>query len=223
MVRPEWAASREPNSFGEPVASGSFTNSSQLQTLSFPASWAEYMRIKVLSEVNGKQFGSAAEFNILQDLEVNPLPDETVYLSDIDPASHTNGLGPYERDQSNGGPKRRDGSTLSVNDQTFAKGVGAHAPSTIVYELDGRWDRLEGHVGVDDEVEDDGSIMFRVYGDGKLLFESPRMSAENVKQLMSLDIEGITELKLKVLDLKDGSKGDHGDWLDVKLIRKGSE
>jgi hypothetical protein len=76
---------------------------------------------------------------------------------------------------------------------------------------------------MDDEVGSKGSVMFRVYGDGKLLFESPEMDGNNIKQLMDLDILGVKELKLKVLDLGDGSENDHADWVDVKLIRKGSE
>ncbi len=76
---------------------------------------------------------------------------------------------------------------------------------------------------MDDEVGSGGSVMFRVFADDKLVFESPEMNGDNIKQLMELEIKGVKELRLVLLDNGDGSKDDHGDWVDVKLVRKGSE
>jgi hypothetical protein len=76
---------------------------------------------------------------------------------------------------------------------------------------------------MDDEVGDKGSVMFRVYADGKIIFESPEQTGKSIKQLMELDIKGVKELKLVLLDLGDGSENDHGDWVDAHLIKKGSE
>ena len=58
---------------------------------------------------------------------------------------------------------------------------------------------------------------------GKVLFESPEQTGKSVKQLMELDIKGVKELRLILLDLGDGSENDHGDWVEARLIRKGSE
>ncbi len=204
---------RSRTDFGKPVYKGVFTKSTELQTSSFPAVWGEFVRIKILSEVNGGKFASAAEFNLMQDLNAPPLPDEIVYLSDIEPASAST---PYEKDRSFGK------QSITVNEQTYKKGLGVRAPSELVYKLDGSWDRLSGHVGMDDEVGSGGSIMFRVFADGKMVFESPKMTGDNIKQLMELEIKGVKELRLKLLDTGDGSKDDHGDWVDLKLVREGS-
>jgi hypothetical protein len=170
--------------------------------------------LKILSGINSNQFASAAEFEVVRDLDAAPLPDETVYLSDLDPASVQ---GELRKDRS------VTGKPITVNGQVFEKGLGVKAHSELVYKLDGSWDRFSGDVGVDSEVGNKGSVMFRVYADGKLVFESPRQSGASVKQLLDLNIDGVRELKLILLDEGDGNKNDHGDWIGVRLIRKGSQ
>jgi len=214
LAKYELYASRFKGKFDKPIASGTFEDSKKEQRVSFPTCWSRYLRIKLLSSANGKPYAAAAEFEFVQDLAAKAVPDEVKYLSDLKPASEK---GKWNKDKSLGG------KTITVNDQTYKKGLGVLSGSELVYKLDGTWDRLLGHVGMDDEVGSKGSVMFRVYGDGKLLFESPEMDGNNIKQLMDLDILGVKELKLKVLDLGDGSENDHADWVDVKLIRKGSE
>lgn len=205
---------RSTEAYGAPVHTGRFEAVTNVQTVSFPAKWGEFVRLKILSGFNSNKFASAAEFDVIRDLNAAPLADEVVYLSDLDPASSK---GTFAKDRSVGG------RAITVNGQTYKKGIGTQANSELVYRLDGSWDRLSGHVGVDSEVGDKGSVMFRVHADGKLVFESPRQSGASVKQLMDLDVKGVKELKLLLLDEGDGSENDHGDWIDARLIRKGSQ
>ena len=208
--------SRSKDEFGEPVAKGAFGKGIDLKKISFKPRWGEYMRIRFLSAQAGPDHphASAAEFDITQDLDAPPLKDTVVYLSDLKPASSK---GEFKNDTSFGG------KGIVVNGQSYKKGIGAKSGSEIVYKLDGSWDKLSGHVGMDDEVGDGGSVMFRVYADGKVIFESPEQTGKSIKQLMELQIKGVKELRLVLLDLGDGSENDHGDWVDAKLIRKGSE
>lgn len=210
----ELYVSRTKDNYGEPVHTGQFEKIKEMQTVNFPAVWGEFVRIKILSEIHGNKFAAAAEFNVIRDMNAPPLADELVYLSDIKPSSVK---GIYKNDQSIGG------NVVTVNGQKYDKGVGVKANSELVYEIDGSFDRLFGHVGMDDEVGDKGSVMFRVFADGKLVFESPEMTGENIKQLMELEIKGVKKLRLVLTDLGDGNDNDHGDWVDAKLIRKGSE
>jgi hypothetical protein len=46
------------------------------------------------------------------------------YLSDLSWGQAVNGLGPVERDRSNGGAAAGDGKTITLNSTTFAKGLG---------------------------------------------------------------------------------------------------
>lgn len=205
---------RSLESLGVPVAKGTFKNTAELQTVTFPAVWGEFVRLKVLSSCNGKPFASAAEFDVVQDLNAAPIAEQVVHLSDLQPAKAS---GAYGKDRSIGG------KALIVNGQAYAKGLGVKAPTELVYTLDGSWDRLSGHVGVDSEVGEAGSVVFRVFADGKPIFESPVMSGKNVKQLMELNVKGVKELRLVLSDHGDGAAGDHGDWIDAKLVRKGSD
>ena len=172
------------------------------------------MRLKILNGFRGNKFGSAAEFGVRRDLNAPALKDRVVYLSDLKPDSVK---GEHKNDKSYGG------KPITVNGQEFEKGIGALSGSELVYKVDGSWDRLSGHVGMDDEVGDDGSVMFRVYADENLVFESPRQTGKSVKQLLELNLKGVKQLRLVLLDDGDGSTDDHGDWVDLRLILKGSE
>jgi len=205
--------SRNKDDFGPPVYKGHFLPIKDLQTVEFPTTWGAYVRLKVLSGFKNNKFAAAAELGVVRDLAAPPLPDEVVYLSDLQPAA---AQGVYRKDTSVGG------QPIIVNGQTYKKGLGAQANCELVYQLDGAWDRLSGHVGVDGEVGGKGNVVFRVYGAGKLLFESPEQNGASVKQLMDLDIKGVKELKLVLLDPRGPGADDHGDWIDARLIRKGS-
>ncbi len=206
--------SRNPDDMGKPVAKGSYVKGDQLQSVNFPVVWGEYVRFVALSGINGNKFAAAAEFSVRRSLTEPKLADKVQYLSDMKPVS---AKGEYKNDKS------VSGKTISVNEQTYKKGIGVKANSELVYKIDGTWDTLYGHVGLDDEIGDGGSAMFRVYVDGNLLFESPKQNGQSIKQLMNINIKGAKELKLVLVDCGDGNTNDHGDWVDAKLILKGSE
>ena len=52
------------------------------------------------------------------------------------------------------------------------KGVGTHAESKMLIKLDGKGNRFTALVGVDDAAGGPGTVVFRVVGDGKELFNS---------------------------------------------------
>ena len=62
-------------------------------------------------------------------------PAPIVYLSDLFWTSMTNGWGPAERDRSNGETGTADGGAIVLNGVTYAKGLGVHAMSEIVYTI----------------------------------------------------------------------------------------
>src|SRR4029079_6072755 len=67
----------------------------------------------------------------------------TTYLSDLAFASTpTNGWGPVERDLSNGEKLAKDGKRVTLNGLAYAKGLGAHAASTILYSRAGKYTRF---------------------------------------------------------------------------------
>ena len=87
----------------------------------------------------------------------------STYFSDLTWTSMTNGYGPVEKDQSNGQNAAGDGTTLTLNGTTYAKGLGAHAASDVRYALAAGCTRFKASVGVDDEVATGGSVVFQVF------------------------------------------------------------
>ena len=145
------------------------------------------------------------------------------WLSDLDWESQTSG--------DSGNPTRKDKScgnnTLTLWDgsaeETFEKGIGSHADSTIIYDLTGKgYTSFSSYYGVDRETKvnpSQASITFKVYVDGNLKFTSAEMGTNTAKGFTGdIDITGATELKL-VMEKGTNNWSDHGDWANAKLTR----
>jgi glucose/arabinose dehydrogenase len=64
IARYEVYVSNDPASWGSAVATGTFANNAMQQAVAFPVKAGRYVRLRVLSEVNGDPWASAAEFNV---------------------------------------------------------------------------------------------------------------------------------------------------------------
>ncbi len=145
--------------------------------------------------------------------------ERTNYLSDLDWIGiPENGWGPVSRDRSNGELGATDGNPLTIAGEVFAKGIGAHSYSRIEYEIGGKYDRFLSIIGVDDETGDAGSVQFQVWGDGRMLYESPVMHGYEGGQSIELPIKGVRRLALSILDGGDGAGSDHGNWAMARLV-----
>jgi len=140
-----------------------------------------------------------------------PPPQPDVYLSDLKPLKSVAGWG---------GPPKMDrsiqGKPLRVNGLTFAKGIGTHAHSEIVFALGPAWRRFVASAGCDDESS--GSIVFEVHSDATLLARSRVMLR---KQIWHFDVAvpvGSRELRLVVTDGGNGISNDHADWLNAGFV-----
>lgn len=129
----------------------------------------------------------------------------------------TNAWGPVERDRSNGEREAGDGRALTLNGQTFARGFGTHAGSSMTFDLGGRCQSFTASVGVDDEVGDRGSVIFQVYADGAKLYDSGRMTGKSATKTLRVSVAGKRELRLVVTDAGDGNQFDHADWVQPTL------
>jgi endo-alpha-N-acetylgalactosaminidase len=56
--------STDGTTWGTPVATGAFVNSTALQTARFPATFGRYVQLRALSEVNSTELTSVAELNV---------------------------------------------------------------------------------------------------------------------------------------------------------------
>lgn len=137
------------------------------------------------------------------------------YVSDMTFLVESNGWGPVERDMTNAGRQARDGSPLSIRGETYAKGLGVHAPSEVVVLLQRRYERFAATVGVDDLQT--GTIVFEVIGDGEVLLRTPVLTVFDPPYAIDVDVSGVNALLLRVTDGGDGNSHDHGIWADAKL------
>src|SRR5881397_2304052 len=74
------------------------------------------------------------------------------FLSDLPWTYMANERGPVERDSSNGDAGAGDGQPLRLDGVTYAKGLGASAPSAIEFRLNGACSTFTVDLGIDDEV-----------------------------------------------------------------------
>lgn len=141
----------------------------------------------------------------------------TYYLSDLTPTLATNGSGPVEKDKAVG-EWNTVGGTLTMQGSTWPKGLGTHALSDVRYALGGVCQTFTAMIGVDDEVDFRGSVIFKVYADGAIAHTSGTMGGSMGAQPVSVSVAGAQELKLIVTDAGDGIAYDHADWADAKVV-----
>jgi hypothetical protein len=144
-------------------------------------------------------------------------PSGIPYLSDIEWFNAFNWVGPVEKDQSNGGGGAGDGNPITIEGETYAKGLGGHAHSEVLYYLGENCSRFEGVVGVDDEVADAGSVVFQVWADDQKVFDSGELTGSDSGVPLSVKVQGVEELKLVAADAGDFVDDDHADWADARL------
>jgi lysophospholipase L1-like esterase len=146
-----------------------------------------------------------------------PAPAGQTYLSDLNWVSATNGNGPVERDTSSGERFAGDGHTIRIGGQSYTKGLGVHANSTIVYNLGGAYQTFASDIGIDDETGGDGSVAFQVWVDGVKVYDSGRVLGGVAARSVAINVAGAQELKLVVTDSGDGDAYDHADWASARL------
>ncbi|WP_309570900.1 NPCBM/NEW2 domain-containing protein [Deinococcus sp.] len=145
-------------------------------------------------------------------------PSGKVYVSDLAYTSATSGWGPVEIDRSNGEQRQFDGKPLTIARQVYSKGLGVHSDSALTYDLGGACQSFIATVGVDDETQGRGSVIFQVFGDGRKLYDSGVLEGYNSPQTIArADVTGVQQLKLVVTDAGDGKSFDHADWADAQL------
>jgi hypothetical protein len=128
-----------------------------------------------------------------------------------------NGWGPPEVDRSNGERGANDGNPLRIGAAAFDHGIGAHAPSKILIELDGTCSTFLADVGLDEEVGDRGSVVFEVWGDGAKLATSGLVRGPQTAVPLAADVQGVEKMALVVTEGGDGNAFDHADWGDARL------
>lgn len=143
--------------------------------------------------------------------------DKETQLSDLNWKSATIGSGSVRKDRAvSGNQIRLLNEDNSV--ETFAKGIGTHSYSEIVYNSEG-YDIFDTWVGIDRHVADKkvSSVKFKVYVDGELKAETDVMRIDTPKKRLVVDVRNSKEIKLVVDVADNGNTWDHAGWADAKF------
>jgi alpha-galactosidase len=147
-----------------------------------------------------------------------PRPRGMAYLSDLTPIYAANGLGPVERDTSNGGSDPGDGKPITIRGTAFPKGLGLSAPSALIYRLGQKCTSFSAQVGVDDSSTGGaGTVRFQVIVDGDVAFDSQNVNGTAAAMPVNVDLTGKRRLKLLVTNADDGNALDRASWGDAKV------
>ena len=154
-----------------------------------------------------------------------PADEDFIYISDIPAEYITQGW----EGMIPGINAAIGGRSIKVNGTHYKKGLGLHADSEVVYDLDGRYSRFTAVIGIDDEVNsedmnnDRDGATFRVYsvneeGEDELLYER-YINAPGTSPTVNVDVSGVKQLRLET-NMGGNNAQDHTDWADAKLYLK---
>ncbi len=139
----------------------------------------------------------------------------TVYLDELDLGLVKQGWGHAQARKS---VQEKD---LRIGKETYARGVGSHAPGVFYVELDGKAERFQSVVGVDAETGDQGTINVVLYGDGKELFRSGILKGQGAPETIDLNLAGVRLLAVTMKTGGDDRNFDHVDWADARFTVSG--
>jgi hypothetical protein len=150
------------------------------------------------------------------------------YVSSLVPRQELGRGAPFGDELGLAWPHRMDrsvaGTPLTSGGSPYRRGIGMHAPSRLVFALDGEPRTLRGRLAIDDSTAINaegarGSVVFRVHADGERLWESPLVRGGDAPiAFPPLDLAGKHELVLEV-DPAGDFAGDRANWLDLVLVR----
>ncbi|MHB0998744.1 MAG: NPCBM/NEW2 domain-containing protein [Armatimonadota bacterium] len=159
----------------------------------------------LLSDIDTSQIDSA-----ITEIERPVHKINGIYLDTLEPVSVDQGWGTLQKNRSVWE------KPMSIGNRSFIRGLGTHAPSKIVYALDGKYSRFQSCVGGD--AAHYPTVTFEVWVDGIKRWESGLMTHDDEAKQVDIDIKGVHKLELITGDGGNGLSGDHADWADAVLL-----
>lgn len=152
-------------------------------------------------------------------MKVTVVSDYT-YVSDLNVQSARVGWGSLMKD------KAPSGSAIKLlrqgQDVIYPKGLGAHANSEIVYNIEGKgYAFFESYIGMDQAQKGNAasSATFELYVDGVKQFDSQVFRSGTDREYVKIPIANAKEIRLVTTDAKsNGNAADHTVWGDAKFI-----
>jgi len=162
--------------------------------------------------------GKSVEMPSSQLVRIHIASDRVVYLSSLKPVSQRQeGLlhssWPVMMDRS------VSGARLSIDGRDFEKGIGVHSYAELVFGIEGKYESFAATIGVDDAARPRGSVVFRVLGDGTVLFDSGSITGKDPGKDIVVDVTKVDTLTLVVDYGKELDLADYADWGEARLLK----
>lgn len=128
-----------------------------------------------------------------------PAGSSTLSMSDLLPVRVCQLLGAARLDRS------FEGHDLHIGPQSFQRGFGVKAPSSIEFDLAAQFREFSAQVGIDpdgqavtDHHRKHNKLVFEVFGDGKLVVSSNTLDCDSQPFALRCSVSGIRRLRLSV-------------------------
>ena len=171
-------------------------------------------------KVSAKVFGPASADNPAATVNfiggAPPVPD--ISISSLLPTKNVVGWGGYAHTNLS-----IQGQPLHVDGIPFSDGVGAHAPSELIYTIPADVARFVADVGLDDEVlgqDAQPSVIFKVYADNTLLFQTATMTPGQIGFVNVALPSGAKTIRLVVTLGGSSQEWDHADWVRAGFVNR---
>lgn len=148
----------------------------------------------------------------LSDLEFAEPPEERPYYLPGD-FKYEEYLFKVRRDHAQGG------GAISLRGKTYAKGLGVHAISRLQFDLNRGYSRFIADIGVDDTAGDLASVEFKVYADGKLVYESGILRRSTDARTIDVEVLNARRITLEVTAADNADIQDRANWANAKVVR----
>ncbi|MCD4731148.1 MAG: NPCBM/NEW2 domain-containing protein [Bacteroidales bacterium] len=116
-----------------------------------------------------------------------------------------------------------DQNTLTIGGNQYPKGLGTHANSEIIIQLGEPYLEFLSEVGVDDEVGNNGSVVFQVFTDDSKVYDSGILEGSDSSEVVEVSLQNVKELKLIVTNGGDNIHYDHADWALARLVKNNGD
>ncbi len=133
------------------------------------------------------------------------------YVSAMPWVSSSNGQGPVRVNSDS------TGAPISLGGLTYPQGLGVYANSNVVVNLGGQYSVFQSEIGVPASFGS-SSVIFQVYGDGTLLYQSSAITSASGAVPISVPVSGVQQLSLQVIGSTSSTTGDSAVWADARLI-----
>jgi peptidoglycan/LPS O-acetylase OafA/YrhL len=147
-----------------------------------------------------------------------PLTQEPRYISDLPYTAVVNGLGPVERDITNGGADPEDGQPIEVDGVHYEHGLGVFPFSRILLHRPPECTRFSAVVAAVAPAgnDDPAKIAFTVWGDDQPLYRSGPLAPADGARHVVLDVQSVDRIELVVASRRPDTAAT-AVWADAQL------